>query len=46
MSIEEAAAVVDDGSDAVVVFRNSVSNAVAVMFRRPDGNLGLIEPEA
>ena len=46
MSIEAAAAVVSDGSDGVIVFRNSVSKAVAVMFRRPDGNIGLIEPEA
>jgi putative sigma-54 modulation protein len=46
MSIEAAAAVVSDGSDSVVVFRNAASNSVAVMFRRPDGNIGLIEPEA
>jgi putative sigma-54 modulation protein len=45
MSIEDAAAEIDDGSDAVIVFRNSASDAVTVLYRRPDGNLGLIEPE-
>jgi putative sigma-54 modulation protein len=45
MSIEDAAAEIDDGRDAVIVFRNSTNDAVTVLFRRPDGNLGLIEPE-
>jgi putative sigma-54 modulation protein len=46
MSIEDAAAELGDGNDAVIVFRNSSTDAVTVLFRRPDGNLGLIEPEA
>jgi putative sigma-54 modulation protein len=46
MSIEDAAAEIGDGNDGVIVFRNSSTDAVTVMFRRPDGNLGLIEPEA
>lgn len=46
MTIEDAAAELGDGHDAVIVFRNSVNDAVTVLFRRPDGNLGLIEPEA
>jgi len=46
MSVEDAAAEIGDGSDAVIVFRNSTSDTVTVLFRRPDGNLGLIEPEA
>jgi ribosome hibernation promoting factor len=45
MSIEDAAAEIGDGSDAVIVFRNSSSDAVTVLYRRPDGHLGLIEPE-
>jgi hypothetical protein len=46
MSIEDAAAEIGDGRDAVIVFRNSASgDAVTVLFRRPDGHLGLIEPE-
>jgi putative sigma-54 modulation protein len=46
MSVEDAAAELGDGSDAVIVFRNSSTDTVNVLFRRPDGNLGLIEPEA
>jgi putative sigma-54 modulation protein len=45
MTIEDAAAVIGDGDDGVVVFRNSSTDIVTVLFRRPDGNLGLIEPE-
>ena len=45
MSIEDAAAEIGDGIDAVIVFRNSASDAVTVLYRRPDGHLGLIEPE-
>jgi putative sigma-54 modulation protein len=45
MSIEDAAAEIGDGTDAVIVFRNSTSDAVTVLYRRPDGHLGLIEPE-
>ncbi|HLG59396.1 MAG TPA: ribosome-associated translation inhibitor RaiA [Vicinamibacterales bacterium] len=46
MSIEDAAAEVGDGTDAVIVFRNSATDTMTVLFRRSDGNLGLIEPEA
>ena|SRR5688572_17533102 len=46
MSVEDAAAEIDGASDAVLVFRNSTTDAVTVLFRRADGNLGLIEPEA
>lgn len=46
MTIEDAAAVIGDGSDAVIVFRNSSTDAVTVLYRRTDGNLGLIEPDA
>jgi putative sigma-54 modulation protein len=45
MSIEDAAAEIGGGTDAVIVFRNSASDTVTVLFRRPDGHLGLIEPE-
>jgi putative sigma-54 modulation protein len=46
MSIEDAAAEIGDGGDGVIVFRNSSTDAVTVMFRRADGHIGLIEPEA
>ena len=46
MTVEDAAAEIGDGRDAVIVFRNSTSDMVTVLFRRPDGNFGLVEPEA
>ena len=46
MSVEEAAMEVGDGRDAFLVFRNSSTEQINVLFRRADGNLGLIEPEA
>ena len=45
MSIEDAAAEIGESNDAVIVFRNSTSDTVTVLYRRPDGHLGLIEPE-
>lgn len=44
MTIDEAAMQMVDGDQPWLVFRNAVSDEVAVMFRRPDGHLGLIEP--
>ncbi len=46
MSVDEAALEVGDDQSNFVVFRNSDTDTVNVLFRRPDGNLGLIEPEA
>jgi putative sigma-54 modulation protein len=46
MSVDEAAMEVGDRRDAFLVFRNSTTEEINVLFRRPDGNLGLIEPEA
>ena len=46
MSIDEAAMEVADGRDAFLVFRNSSTEEINVLFRRADGSLGLIEPEA
>jgi putative sigma-54 modulation protein len=46
MSIDEAAMEVADGGDAFLVFRNSTTEEINVVFRRADGHFGLIEPEA
>ena len=46
MSVDEAAYEVEGGGDAFLVFRNASTDTINVLFRRPDGNLGLIEPEA
>ena len=46
MSVDEAALEVGDGRDSFLVFRNASTEEINVLFRRADGNLGLIEPEA
>jgi putative sigma-54 modulation protein len=46
MSVDEAALEVAEGRDAFLVFRNATTDTINVLFRRPDGHLGLIEPEA
>jgi putative sigma-54 modulation protein len=45
MSIEDAALRVDGGVETFVVFRNAETDAVSILYRRKDGNLGLIEPD-
>ncbi len=44
MSIEDAAIRMDQANDDFLVFRDSVDDAVAILYRRKDGNLGLIQP--
>jgi putative sigma-54 modulation protein len=46
MSVDEAAMEVGENAGEFIVFRNANTDTVNVLFRRPDGNLGLIEPEA
>jgi putative sigma-54 modulation protein len=45
MSVEDAALRLDEGLDAFVVFRNADDDAVNILYRRRDGNIGLIEPD-
>jgi putative sigma-54 modulation protein len=45
MSIEDAAMRVEDTAETFVVFRNAESDAISIVYRRKDGNLGLIEPD-
>jgi ribosome hibernation promoting factor len=45
MSIEDAALRVEGSQETFVVFRNAETDAVSILFRRRDGNLGLIEPD-
>lgn len=45
MTLDEAARIIGPNPDAFVVFRNADSDALSVMFRRKDGDIGLIEPE-
>jgi putative sigma-54 modulation protein len=46
MSIDDAAARVEAGPDSFLVFRNTITEAINIMYRRKDGRLGLIDPEA
>jgi putative sigma-54 modulation protein len=46
MELGEAARTVGPTQDAFVVFRNSDTDAVSILYRRKGGDLGLIEPEA
>lgn len=46
MTLEEAALLVGNNGDGVLVFRDAATRRIGVLFRRRDGNLGLIEPEA
>lgn len=46
MSVDEAAFEVAGSDNAFLVFRNAATDTINVLFRRSDGNLGLIDPEA
>jgi putative sigma-54 modulation protein len=45
MSVEDAALRVEAGLETFVVFRNADTEAVSIVYRRKDGNFGLIEPD-
>jgi len=45
MSVEEAIEALDRSRAGAIVFRNPDSERVNVIYHRPDGHLGLIEPE-
>jgi putative sigma-54 modulation protein len=46
MGIEEAAARLGQVDESFVVFRQAGSERLAILFERPDGGLGLIDPES
>ena len=46
MTLDEAVESLGVSRSGLVVFRNSESERVNVVYRRPDGKLGLIEPES
>jgi putative sigma-54 modulation protein len=45
MTVGEAALEVGEAPNAFFVFRDIRTESLHILFRRPDGNLGLIEPE-
>jgi putative sigma-54 modulation protein len=46
LTLDQAAHEVGPLVDAFVVFRNIATDAVSILYRRKDGDLGLIEPQA
>ncbi len=46
MSVDEAVMQLEESAERFLVFHNSVSDKVNVLYRRADNNLGLITPEA
>jgi putative sigma-54 modulation protein len=45
MSVEDAASRIEESAEPFIVFRNPDSSAVGIVYRRKDGQLGLIEPD-
>ena len=45
MSVDDAAVRIEESAEAFIVFRNPESSAVSIVYRRKDGQLGLIEPD-
>jgi ribosome hibernation promoting factor len=45
MSLDDAVVRLEAVPETFVVFRNADTDAISVLFRRKDGNLGLIEPD-
>ncbi|MFO8057383.1 MAG: ribosome-associated translation inhibitor RaiA [bacterium] len=45
MSVDDAIVILEEQGDDFMVYRDSESMGIAVIYRRPDGNYGLIEPE-
>jgi ribosome hibernation promoting factor len=46
MTVEEAVLEVEGSAEGFLVFREATTERMNVLFKRKDGNLGLIEPEA
>jgi hypothetical protein len=46
MTLEEASLELAGEREGVLLFRDAVSEQLRVLYRRADGRLGLIEPEA
>jgi putative sigma-54 modulation protein len=45
LSVEEAVLAIEDQGAEFLVFRNAANERTNVLYRRPDGNFGLIDPE-
>jgi putative sigma-54 modulation protein len=45
MTLDDAMLSLSGGAQSFLVFRDAASDGVTILYRRPDGNYGLIEPE-
>jgi putative sigma-54 modulation protein len=45
MTVEEAILAIEDAADRPLVFRDAETEGVKVLYKRKDGQLGLLEPE-
>ena len=45
MSVDDAALRIEQGTESFIVFRNPESSVLNIVYRRKDGQLGLIEPD-
>jgi len=45
MTLDEASLEMETRSEGLLVFRDAVTERMQILYRREDGNLGLIEPE-
>jgi putative sigma-54 modulation protein len=46
MTLDEATLEMEARAEGVLVFRDANTERMRILYRREDGNLGLIEPEA
>jgi len=46
LTLDDAVLALESSRDGVVVFRQADTGGVAIVYRRPDGRVGLVEPEA
>ncbi len=46
MNLDDAMLALSGGDQSFLVFRDARSDGVTILYRRPDGHFGLIEPEA
>ena len=46
MNLDDAMLALSGGGQSFLVFRDASSDSVTILYRRPDGHFGLIEPEA
>jgi putative sigma-54 modulation protein len=45
LTLEEAALELDNAKEHVLIFRNATTDTINVLYRRTNGDLGLVEPE-